>query len=239
MQKGYILIVEDTPSFAKSIVHTINRRGHQLDHVSSGKSAVSLATNHDYDLIFMDIGLPDVSGLSATKTIRQLTHPTRSQVPIIALTAYTDMRAACLGAGMQNIIEKPTSTLQINYILDCYLSKNSNNDTSTTGRKSQNNKHCLVTEAVFFDLQTKQSELSHAYMLKDQSQLRSILHHIKGGVCYINQPQLLYALDELHTTTKLFFQDKERLEHAYINAQESINTFCKHYEKRFLDVKSS
>lgn len=237
MKKGYILIVEDTPSYAKSVVHLIHKHGHRLDHVTSGEGAISLATNHDYDLILMDIGLPDVSGISVTKTIRQLNHSSRSQVPIIALTAYSDMRAKCLGAGMQNIIEKPSSALQINYILDRYL----NNRRVSNGPSGQSKKdnHCPVTEAVFLDLQAKQTELIHAYKLNDQSRLRSILHHMKGGVCYINQPQLMQAIDELHIATKLFFQDKEHLELAFRKAQESIHAFFTSCEHSFFETVSS
>ncbi len=79
----------------------------QLDIAPDGAQAVELASQRDYDLILMDMQMPELDGLGATQAIREI--PRYAGVPIIAMTAnaFADDRALCLAAGMNDFIAKP------------------------------------------------------------------------------------------------------------------------------------
>lgn len=101
-----ILLAEDTPTNQLLVRHALGKRGHSVVVAGDGRTAVDLARRGKYDLILMDLQMPDMDGFEATAAIRAL--PGR-QPPIIALTAHTMMgdRERCLAAGMQNYLSKP------------------------------------------------------------------------------------------------------------------------------------
>lgn len=81
--------------------------GLQVDLAEDGEQAVAMATRSHYDLILMDIQMPHLDGISATRLIRQ--HPALTTTPILAMTAnaFEEDRQQCLAAGMSDFIPKP------------------------------------------------------------------------------------------------------------------------------------
>jgi CheY-like chemotaxis protein len=82
--------------------------GLQVDVARDGLEAQTMAEQNRYDLILMDMQMPQVDGLEATRRIRQMPHG--QDVPILALTAnaFADDKALCLAAGMNDFVSKPT-----------------------------------------------------------------------------------------------------------------------------------
>lgn len=102
-----ILLAEDSPTnqlVAKSILEDA---GYQVDVVADGYEVLERLEAADYDLILMDVSMPMMDGIEATKRIRQTPGP--SGVPIIAMTAhaFTEDRQRCLDAGMGDHLSKP------------------------------------------------------------------------------------------------------------------------------------
>jgi len=101
-----ILIAEDNPMNQHVIMHILGKMGYSPDVVSNGQEAVEAANQKDYDIVLMDMQMPVMDGLEATRVIRQtvIKHPV-----IIALTAnaLADDEATCLEAGMDDYISKP------------------------------------------------------------------------------------------------------------------------------------
>ncbi len=102
-----VLLAEDVPTNQKLVVHFLKRRGHSIDVACNGAEAIEMAAHGKYDVILMDVQMPEVDGLQAAATIR--TMPGLSSVPIIALTAHAMQgdRDRCLAAGMDDYLAKP------------------------------------------------------------------------------------------------------------------------------------
>ena len=101
-----ILIVEDNIMNQLLIKHLLRSRGYKFDLVCNGAEAVETLKRQSYDLVLMDIQMPEMDGYSATEQIRQTL---RSNVPIIAMTAHamSGNKEKCIKAGMNDFITKP------------------------------------------------------------------------------------------------------------------------------------
>ncbi|MHA4811587.1 response regulator [Flavitalea flava] len=101
-----ILIAEDNPVNQQVILHILNNLGYRPDLVENGKEAVTAAGQKQYDLILMDMQMPETDGLEATRIIRKTL---KKQPVIIALTAniMEGDQEECLNAGMNDFIGKP------------------------------------------------------------------------------------------------------------------------------------
>ena len=109
-----ILIVEDNIFNQKIAVLTLKKLGYQADIVADGHEAVTALSTQEYDLVFMDVLMPVMDGLTATKIIRENSGST-TKPWIIALTANVlpEDRQACIDAGMNDYISKPFSSKDI------------------------------------------------------------------------------------------------------------------------------
>lgn len=107
----HVLAAEDHPINQKLITTLLERMGWTVHLVADGKQAVEAAASADYALVLMDMQMPEMDGLTATRHIRQLSGP-RAAVPIVALTANAMQsdREACLQAGMNDFLAKPFKT---------------------------------------------------------------------------------------------------------------------------------
>jgi CheY-like chemotaxis protein len=104
-----ILAVEDNPVGLKVLRHALKGRPVDVDTATDGGEAIRAAAAHHYDLILMDLQMPDMDGLEATAAVRRL--PGYENVPILALTAnYSDeIRQQCQQHGMQDFLSKPVT----------------------------------------------------------------------------------------------------------------------------------
>ena len=102
-----LLVAEDMPLNRDVLRDVLNEAGLNADMAENGKVAVDMAAAASYDLILMDMQMPVMDGLAATRAIRQL--PGHAATPIIALTAnaYEDDRRRCQDAGMNGFLGKP------------------------------------------------------------------------------------------------------------------------------------
>ncbi|CAH2603155.1 Histidine kinase [Rhodovastum atsumiense] len=104
-----VLVVEDNEVNAMVATGLLHTAGHNATVATGGEAALAALAAHDYDLVLMDLYLPNMHGIEVTRRIRALADPRKRRVPIVALSAQvvqTDVQA-CLDAGMDMFIGKP------------------------------------------------------------------------------------------------------------------------------------
>ena len=104
-----VLVAEDNPTNQKLVSALLEQQGHRVSIVNNGRQAVERAAQEPFDLILMDVQMPEMSGLEATTAIREAERHTGRRIPIVALTAraMAGDREQCLAAGMDAYVSKP------------------------------------------------------------------------------------------------------------------------------------
>ncbi|MCU1335783.1 MAG: hypothetical protein JWO19_1364 [Bryobacterales bacterium] len=118
-----VLAVEDDPIGMTVLRHVLQRRLKNVDCVTSGRQALEAAARRHYDLILMDLQMPDINGLEAASMIRQMKG--YSDVPILALTASCSdqVREQCRAIGMQAFLSKPIDANELWSAVSRYLGR--------------------------------------------------------------------------------------------------------------------
>jgi signal transduction histidine kinase/CheY-like chemotaxis protein len=104
-----VLLAEDNPMNQQLTVRLLGKQGHAVSVAETGREALDLLDREAFDLVLMDVQMPDLDGLSAAAEIRRRETTTGRHVPIIAMTARAMKgdREACLAAGMDGYLSKP------------------------------------------------------------------------------------------------------------------------------------
>ena len=125
-RKARILLVEDNITNQQVALGILKKLGLQADTVANGAEAVKSLETIPYDLVFMDVQMPVMDGLMATRVIRDPQSAVRNhQLPIIAMTAHAMQsdREKCVEAGMNDYVSKPVSPQSLAEVLEKWLPK--------------------------------------------------------------------------------------------------------------------
>jgi len=105
----HILLAEDNPLNQKLTVRILKKMGHSVVVAVNGKEALAALEKEQFDVVLMDIEMPQMNGLETTEAIRNREEITGQHIPIIAMTAFAMKgdRERCLQAGMDEYLSKP------------------------------------------------------------------------------------------------------------------------------------
>jgi CheY-like chemotaxis protein len=108
-QHARILLADDEPMIREVIKMMLAQHGWQVETAESGGEAVAKWEKGKFDLIFMDLQMPELNGLEATRAIRERENGAGKRICIVGLTAHAqrDVLDACLNAGMDKVLTKP------------------------------------------------------------------------------------------------------------------------------------
>jgi two-component system, sensor histidine kinase and response regulator len=122
-----VLVAEDNPVNQLLATRLLEKRGHRVALAANGREALEALEKETYDLVLMDMQMPDMDGFEATATIRQKEKQQGGGVhqPVVALTAYAmkDDQERCLAAGVDGYLTKPIQADALNAMLETYVAR--------------------------------------------------------------------------------------------------------------------
>jgi two-component system sensor histidine kinase/response regulator len=121
-QSVRVLVAEDNAVNQLLVRRMFEKLGIRIDLAANGREAVQMATEFEYDIIFMDCSMPELDGYEATAVLREQQRE-RRRIPIVAITAnaMSEDRARCLAAGMDDHLTKPVRIEDIQGALERWV----------------------------------------------------------------------------------------------------------------------
>lgn len=236
-EPNHVLVVEDNPiaqAVAKSI---LTQSGCQVDVASDGDEALTLWKQNNYDLIFMDIGLPDMDGYQVTHHIRVQEMSENRNTPIIALTAHVgeENKQRCIEAGMNAVLSKPLSKKGCIEILGSFITRQQEKRAQNSwaldipatesecftlshfpildieeGIKTSGSEEMLREMLQFMlneSLPPDIAALKKAHDSLDWEKTQQLAHKIKGGLLYVGAVRMKMACQYLERYWKIGQRD--------------------------------
>ena len=196
-RKLRILVAEDNISNQKLLLLTLNKMGYNADIAHNGREAVEMISKSIYDLVLMDIQMPDIDGLEATKSVRQKEKGSEKHLPIVALTANAmhGDKERCLEAGMDHYLSKPILPDKLLETIDKFFSdKHRSSRNISTDIKALFDVAALmkrldideklvgeIMDVYLHDTPVQISKLKEHFSQKDYLSVQRCAHSIKGA----------------------------------------------------------
>ena len=199
-----ILLAEDSYPNQVLAAGLLRKRGHQITVANNGQEAIDLLKSEVFDLVLMDVQMPVMDGLEATKTIRMLEAREKlnprihNPIPIVAMTAHAMKgdRERCLESGMTGYLSKPIRTHELDDILaDLFADRNGKSVNAETDSKNvidwsealssvdgDTDLLRVVAGALLEELTDLESSLANAVALSEATSVQKIGHQLKGAL---------------------------------------------------------
>ncbi|MGN6185536.1 MAG: response regulator [Thermoanaerobaculia bacterium] len=147
--RARVLLVEDNTVNQVVALGQLQRLGHECVVASSGLHALDVLKGAAFDIVLMDIQMPDIDGYEATRRIRELPGAV-AKIPIVAITAHAmpGEREKCLAAGMNDYLPKPVSLTQLGAAIRLWASKDSESQVVAPDIMEQDDPYVLDRERV-------------------------------------------------------------------------------------------
>ncbi|MBF0451925.1 MAG: response regulator [Candidatus Magnetomorum sp.] len=181
ISKSKILLAEDNFINQKVAVSILEGHGYTVDVASNGREAVEAMKTNQYDLVLMDIQMPEMDGFEATAVIRDMTSAVLNHdIPVIAMTAHamSGYKDICLKAGMNDYVTKPIEQKKLTEIINKYLYAQA--DRSEARAKAPDK--ILVASSNIINQQMLLTVLRNNQLTADAiDNSQTALHHLETG----------------------------------------------------------
>jgi PAS domain S-box-containing protein len=204
------LLVEDNVLNRSIARHQLARLGFETDVASTGAEAVSMTRATAYDVILMDVQLPEMDGIEATKQIREYEDRISRHTPILALTAYAmeGQKERCLAAGMDDFIVKPLRVEEFQQKVDQWAGSTSRSGSridraylaEISGGDAEFETELL--EVYLSSAPLVLEDLRTAVAQQDMSSIYSCAHTLKGSSRSIGANQFAQLCERLEMAAK-------------------------------------
>ena len=120
-----MLVAEDNPVNLRLVVRLLEKRGHSVQVALSGREALQALDKERFDLVLMDVQMPEMDGMETTAAIREKEKGSGWRTPIVALTANAMKgdREKYLASGMDGYLAKPIRPLELHELLESHLAR--------------------------------------------------------------------------------------------------------------------
>ena len=219
-----MLVVEDNEINAIVVEGFLDHMGHEVSVVTTGEAAVEAVQNQPVDVVLMDISLPGIDGVEATRRIRNLDRSAHRELPIIAMSAHVFQNeiAHVLDAGMNAFVGKPVSPERLAEALVQVVLRRKRGVVVPVEHARDDGHHVVLDRSVlnddymilgpdktgrmvgaFFDGSTRKVEqLAHAVEGEDWSTVAYIAHNLKGSAASLGLSALENRAHRLEVCAK-------------------------------------
>jgi signal transduction histidine kinase/DNA-binding response OmpR family regulator len=226
-----ILVAEDNLVNKALISHLLQLHQVKFTVVHNGKEAVEAIRNAEYDLVLMDMQMPEMDGYSATKMIR---NELNSKIPIIAMTANAmpGEREKCISFGMNDYISKPINETELFRIINFFTANAKTNFVDLQYLKELSNGDLEFEQKIIaqFLIQAPEelSALQTAIINGNTDQIKFLSHSLKSSVGYVGlSEKLCPLLDDLEISATLL--PAKKLMEKYL----AVENICKQAIEEF------
>jgi len=243
-----LLLAEDNAVNQRVALRLLEKRGHEVVIVSTGRQALAAVRTQPFDAVLMDVQMPEMDGFEATAAIREHERTSGQHVTIIAMTAHAMKgdRERCLEAGMDGYVSKP---LQAEALYAAVEGPSSAAAAATSPAAENAEPYDLAAihqrfgddDALLRDVAgvfletcpTWQAELRAATQAQDATRLKNTAHTVKGAVSHFGATQAYDAAHDLEQLGKSGqLQDAAAacaaLEQALERLQSALRKLCEH-----------
>lgn len=224
----HVLLAEDSPVNQRVATALLEKWGHRVTIASNGRQAIAAAAAGHFDLILMDVQMPEMDGLEATASIRQRELIDGGHMPIVALTAHAMKgdRDRCLAAGMDAYVTKPIRSKELQRVIDEVTShsadaKSSLPITTKSTAEDETNSHCchnwdqalaalqgdrkLLGELIEIfreECPKLRDEIVAALTARDTKRLQRAAHTLKGSLGHLAAAEAHHLAEQIEIHAK-------------------------------------
>jgi PAS domain S-box-containing protein len=197
--KTSILLVEDNNINQKIVIQILNKLGYSADVAANGREAVNILETKTYDIVLMDIQMPEMDGLEATGIIRdEKSNVINHKVPVIAMTAHAIKgdREKCIKAGMNGYISKPVKSEDLISVIKC----NSNEGTSVSAKDEKEG--TILNWKEFLMRTGGDEQFCREILLESMTDLAANIQELKNKLPGGNKEAIIYLAHTIKGTSR-------------------------------------
>ena len=153
-RKARILLAEDNAINRKVALKTLERMGYRAEWAEDGQAAIEALSERRFDLVLMDVQMPVMDGITATRWIRDGASPVLDHsVPVVALTAHAmaEDREICLAAGMDDYLSKPIQPDKLAAVIERWMRRGAGREVEAGVGEAESAASVVATGPVVFD----------------------------------------------------------------------------------------